>query len=282
VSQATAATTGAAFGKKVVWIHNLSNAINSVKVESGGAVTDEETLLDFIKDKGFDGIIVKAGEGNHLYPDSSPFTMSFVNLCHQRGLKVYGFHYIYGGAFDAPWNEFTTVAGEIETAKQILAMGFDGLIIDWETEFRDVGGDQGATAVQNAQRYGQGIRTVYPNAFIAHAPIWYPQAHYPAIYKAFNVFCDAAMPQAYAAFGSSSTAVQNATGLKMASDMDAAWKQVYAGWPAAAIKPIYPIIWSAGKDTDPTTFTTTAQLSEFVQTLRGFSSPASPGGYQGV
>jgi hypothetical protein len=282
VTQATSATTGAAFGKKVIWIHNLSNAIDSAFAETGGAVTNKETLLDFIKSKGFDGVIVKAGEGNHLYPDSSPFSMSFVNLCHQKGLKVYGFHYIYGGAYDAPWGEFTTVAGEISVADQILATGCDGLIIDWETEFRDVGGDRGATAVQSAQQYGQSIRALYPNAFIAHAPIWYPQAHYPVIYQTFNMFCDAAMPQAYSAVGSGSTAVQNATGAKMAADMDAAWKQVYAGWPAAAIKPIYPIIWSAGKDTDSTTFTTTAQISEFVQTLKGLSSPASPGGYQGV
>jgi hypothetical protein len=263
--------------------HTVTGAIDAANVESGGAVTDTSTLLDFIKSKGFKGVIIKAGEGMHMYPASAPFSSSLVSLCHQKGLKIYGYHYIYGGAYDTAWSEYTTVAGEISTANQILATGCDGLIIDWETEFRDVGGDQGVTPAQHAQQYGQGIRAVYPNAFIAHAPIWNPNVNYPVIYQAFNTFCDAVMPQAYCAVGSTASYAANASGATMAANMNNAWNQVHAGWPSAAIKPICPVLWAVGKgDPNSTTFTTAAQISQFVDTMKSFATPASPGGYQGV
>ena len=168
------------------WIWQLPQSVASANIESGGTVTDTSTLLDFIKSKGFKGVLIKAGQGNHLYPASDPFSSSLVNLCHQKGLKIYGWHYIYGGTYDAAWMEYTSVTEEANIAKQILATGCDGLILDWETEFRDVGGDLGATPAANALQFGQEVRQSYPNAFMSHAPIWNPNRFF-AIFSGSSV-----------------------------------------------------------------------------------------------
>ena len=194
------------------------------------------------------------------------------------------------GAYDSAWSEFTTVQGETDIANQILAIA-DGLVIDWETEFQKITdqngdptvNDNGATAASHATQYCEAIRKAYPNAFLAHAPIWDPVQNWPAIYQAFNRYCDAAMPQAYAADGSTATSVANSSGAAMASNMDAAWGQVYASWSSDLIKPIAPVLWAVGKGVqNTTTFTTPAPLSEFVNTLKGLPAPASLGGYQGI
>jgi len=279
------------FAGKAIWIHFLPDAITAANVESGGTVNDSATLLDFIKARGFKSVIIKAGEGEHLYPASAPLSSAFIGLCHQKNLKVYGYAYIYGTAYDVPWGEFTTVQGEINTANQILATGCDGLVIDWETEFQKITdqngnptvNDNGAAAALHAAQYCQGIRTAYPNAFLAHAPIWNPVQNWPVIYQTFNRYCDVVMPQAYCAIGSTATYVANSAGAAMASNMDSAWTQVYALWSSDSIKPIAPVLWAVGRgDPNVTTFTTTAQLSEFVNTLKGLPAPASPSGYQGV
>jgi hypothetical protein len=49
----------------------------------------------------------------HLYPDPVLFPneprldANFVQLAHQAGLKVFGFQYVYGGAFDPIYGEDT-------------------------------------------------------------------------------------------------------------------------------------------------------------------------------
>jgi len=91
------------------------------------------------------------------------------------------------------------------------------------------------------------------------------------------------MPQAYCALGSKASYAANASGATMAANLDNAWYQAYAGWPASSIKPICPVLWAVGKgDPNTSTFTSSAQLAEFIEALKSLPEPASPGGYQGV
>lgn len=272
----SAGTTFAPSGKGE-WIYYLPDAIDAAK-QQGLPVKDTVSLLDAIKANGCNYIIIKAGEGSQFDPKNVPISTDFVELCHNHGLRVLGYHYVYGG------ND-VAVSLEIEVGKAILNAGCDGLVIDWEQEFRDAVADNGATAASNARRYCAGIRAQFPDLFLAHAPNWKMSSHYPIIYQAFGEYCDAVFPQTYTALGATCL-VQHLSAKDMVTQFNAEWLTYQAQWPASSVKPIYPILWAVGSRAQDaancSAFTTPNQVLDFIAELKNLSNPATAGGYRGV
>ena len=158
-------------------------------------------MINYEKSEGIpEWIAVKAGDGNDFTDFSTQFTTNLVTLAHAAGLKVYAWVYAYGGGSPAPATG-STVAGEIAVAEDALAVDDasglppDGLIIDWGPEYESLGD---SIAVMNASQYCQAIRDAYPGALLAQSANWNPgQPDLPDVYRTFNQYCDAAMPQAY-------------------------------------------------------------------------------------
>ena len=290
------------------WIWLIDDAIRLI----GG--TTAQDLINFEKSKGISYLIVKAGEGNHRYPNPSgthtQFDSAFVRLARDAGLKVFGFHYVYGGAINASsslgltkpnpancdadkyWCDDTDPQMEGNIAISILATGADGLIIDAEDEYFDShpwrirkDGTQPLPASEAAKLYFQTIRASYPNAFLGHAPYPIPTSPPPSggyessplydtpfPYLTFGENTQAVLPQAYFGFN-------GLTPSAMVRQMNAAWITVQNSWMLNghpnAIKPIFPIGWGA-------TPATGADIGAFVDELNHVTPPASAGGYAGV
>jgi murein DD-endopeptidase MepM/ murein hydrolase activator NlpD len=293
------------------WIWLIDEAITAI----GGSTVQD--LIDYEKSKEIQYLIVKAGEGNHSFPDSATLTKldsTFVQLAKNAGLKVFGYHYVYGGAIDAAgslgdppntanchnppnWCDDTDPQAEGNVAIAILATGVDGLVIDAEDEYFDShpwrirkDGTQPLPAADAAKKYFQTIRASYPNAFLAHAPYPIPTSPPPSAYYEPGPLYDTPFP--YMTFGENTQAVlpqayyryNGLTALAMVQQMNSAWITVQNSWVQNghpnAIKPIFPIGWGNGVCLG--TKTTDADITAFVNELNLISPPASAGGYTGV
>ena len=251
------------------WIHRIDLAMSAMGVET------VESLMDFEKARGVEWLVVKCADAdNHAGWRSLQFNSDLISKGRAAGLKIYGYHFIFGGNRPANYPNPSSVPGEIQAALESLSLQPDGLVIDWEGEFEGLGEAAGIAA---AEEYCRAIRAHYPNTLLAHAPIWKPSVHRPNTYKMFNKYCDVVMPQAYGSQHASRTEtwINPVRPSQMVALMNNDWLNVTASWPAECLKPIAPVIWGA-------TPTTSAEISEFVSNLRALPRPASPGGYRAV
>jgi hypothetical protein len=252
------------------WIHSIPVA------EANAGVTTVQGLIDYEKSEGVQWLAVKCGDGNYGIPTNwTQFNSTLIADCHADGIKIFGYVYVYGGGSDP--NGPSTVSGEIAVAQNSLALNPDGLIIDWESEYEGLGD---STAVANATQYCQAIRAQYPNTFLATAPIWDPLVNLPDIYRAFNEYCNAVMPQAYcSANATTQTYLYHGSPDQMIPILDADWSEVQNDWISEgysdAVKPIVPIAYGA-------TPVTGSEIDEFVSDLKNDATPATAVGYGGV
>lgn len=240
------------------WIWQLPTCTNQL----GGyvsSVTNLQSLIDWEKARDMQWITVKCGDGGSIW---TQFTADLVNRAHAAGLKIFGWAYAYGN----------NVAGEIAVANNALSLGADGFIIDAESEYETLTNND-----QAAAQYCQGIRAVYPNRFLAHAPFPIVSLHSRYPYRTFGTNCDAVMPQAYwADIGGTNYSVTMVT--RMNTEWRS-WQSSLTGIFTNAIKPIAPI--AQGYNSVNGTVDG-VQITNFVNALKTNAPTASLGGYQGA
>lgn len=254
------------------WIWYVSWATNKL----GGAVPEVvnlPTLMNYYKARGLQFIIVKAGTGSTNFNGGGPgpqFNSNLVHHAHAAGLLIFA----YTRSYD------DDVPGEIAMASNCFAVGADGWVIDAEAEWESGANQAGPNGPARAIQYGEGLRALFPNKFIAHAPFPIISFHPSFPYKEFGYYCDAVMPQAYwkEIYGNDPAAVQ-----RMVTNMNNEyrdWQNSLTGIWTNSIKPIVPI----GQTYNPsaTEITTGAEVDEFFDRLRTNSNPASVTGYRGA
>ncbi len=244
------------------WIWVMSSC------ETALGVSSPQAMIDYEAGRGMQWVCVKAGDGHSSW---SQWNSTIINEAHAKGLKIFAWVYVYGnnsGVYGS--SSSANVAGEITVARNALAIGGDGLIIDAEIEY-----ETNATRAADATLYCTAIKSNYPSYFLAHAPFPYISYHSGFPYVQFGTNCDAVMPQTYwGAFGISVT--------NMVNDLDgewAAWQNSLTGYNTNAIKPIVPI----GQGWSFTGYSeTAAEVTNFVWLLKNDPAPAGRGGYHGV
>lgn len=251
------------------WIYFLNAATNKL----GGSVpsvVNLPTLMSYYKSVGMQYLIVKAGTGstNFLGGTGSPqFNSNLVYHAHAAGLLIFAYTYSYDD----------DIQGEINMATRCFNLGADGWIIDGEDGWE--AGGTGTNGPSRALQYGEGLRALFPNKFIAHAPYPIISFHSSFPYKEFGLFCDAVMPQDYwtEIYDDSPTAVASMVNVMETEYRN--WQNSLTGVWTNAIKPIIPIAqaWSSASGV-----TTGAEIDEFFDRLRTNANPASVTGYRGV
>jgi hypothetical protein len=250
------------------WIYILANAVNHLGGPVSG-VTNLASLMAYEKNQGLQYIIIKAGDGATRFPsDVNPqFTSDVVNAGHAAGLKVFGYGFSYG----------TDIPGEQAIADYVFNQGADGFVFDAEGAWESQNLPNNTT---KAIQLCSGIRTNWPNKFLAHSPFPIISFHSTFPYKEFGYYCDVVMPQDYwndiGSYVSSSPTIMVQ---KMTTEYRN-WQNSLTGIWTNSIKPIVPVGqgWSDG-----TNYTTTAsQITEFYNALKADPNPATTGGYKGV
>ena len=176
------------------WLYLLHNATNHLSPNNISAVTNENSLFQYLKGQGLSYVIVKAATSNYLYYDNTysatkpVFTSNLVNVAHANGMKIFGSNRSSGG--DIP--------GEIAMADYVFNQGADGFIYDAETEWETGAGQPWITNGPAQAWWLCGtVRSNWPTKFIAHNPYDTLYLHSSFPYKEFGYWCDAVMPQVY-------------------------------------------------------------------------------------
>ena len=241
------------------WIYFLSDATNHLG-QNVATVTDIPSLMNFERLQGMQFIIVKSGDGGMFWDQ---FDTNLVVEAHSAGLKIFAYGRVYG----------TNISAEVSVATNALSMGADGFVIDAEIEYESQNlANNNAAAAQ----YCSGIRSAYPNAFLAYSPFIYISSHSSFPYVTFGTNCDAVMPQCYwKSFGITPSNMVSALNTEWNN-----WQNSLTGANTNAIKPIVPV--GQGWSPSVTNVTTGAEIADFISRLKTISNPASSGGYKGV
>lgn len=251
------------------WVYQVS------ATESATRTTSVQGLVDYLKAKGLKWIAVKAGDGNNG-PNTSFYTQfnkDLIDRVHAAGMKIFAYHFVYGGLTPNSRNAPTTVDGEKAVMKSIMALNPDGLIIDAETDWNKL-----ANAGTVALDYGKTFKTLYPTKLLGHAPPAYISANAKFPYQDFGKYADVVMPQMYWRATAAGTPQQ------IVSDIDAEWKKLYNTFATTghsdSVKPLVPK--GQGYDISSSNPTPGDEVADFFTLLRNDTDPASPFGYNGV
>ena len=125
------------------WLWVLSDCESNI-----GAPGNLQALIDFEKARGMRWLVVKSSDGGQVW---SQFNSDLVTRCHNAGLKVFSFGYVYGGSSSQVQYEINAAVTAM-SMKDSHNVPMDGFIIDAEIEFNVAGQDA------YAAQYCQGIR----------------------------------------------------------------------------------------------------------------------------
>ena len=242
------------------WIYFLSTATNKLG-GSVATVTNIPSLMGYYQSKGFQYLVVKAGEGSTNFPTSgAQFTSNLVYQAHAKGLKIFGYTRSYG----------VNIPGEIGVVTNAMNLGADGYVIDAEVEWES-SGNVGANGPSLATQLCTGIKNVFPTRFLAHSPLPIISYHSSFPYKEFGLQCDAVMPQAYwYSLGKTPAGVVDW--------MDTEWRNWHnslTGSDRNAIKPLAPI------GQADVTNVVAGEVRDFFTALKTDAKCVTAGGYRG-
>ena len=179
------------------WVYYMSSATNNL----GGnvaSVTNETSLMLYLKSQGIRYVIVKAATSDQLFNGSysfPQFTNRLVNIAHACGMLIFGYNRSYGA----------DLAREIRIADYVFQQGADGFVwnaeAEWENTTNSSTGLPDHPWITNgplqAWQICSAVRARWPTKFLAHSPMSIISRHPTFPYKEFGYWCDAVMPQVY-------------------------------------------------------------------------------------
>ena len=147
---------------------------------------DAAQIATHAKEAGLSHLVLKIADGTMIYNgnwgDPKDYTTPVVSALRARGIKVWGWHYIYG---DNPIGEANVAITRIRQYK------LDGYVIDVEKEYKESGKKAAA------RKFMTQVRAACPDLTIALSSYRYPSLHPQIPWTEFLEQCDLNMPQVY-------------------------------------------------------------------------------------
>lgn len=147
---------------------------------------DPSAIATRANEAGLTHLILKVADGTMIYNgnwgDPKDYTTPVVMALREHGIKVWGWHYLYG---DNPTSEANVAI------TRIRQYDLDGYVLDVEKEYKDSGKKVAAKRFMNI------VRNALPNLTIALSTYRYPSLHPQIPWKEFMEKCDLSMPQVY-------------------------------------------------------------------------------------
>ena len=147
---------------------------------------DPQKIASLAVEAGLTHMVLKVADGSGIYNgnwgDTKDYTTPLIMELRNKGIKVYGWHYLYG---NEP-NSESTVA-----VRRIRQFNLDGYVLDVEKEYKQAGKKTAA------RRFMDQIRSAYPALPIALSSYRYPSLHPQVPWKEFLEHCTVIMPQVY-------------------------------------------------------------------------------------
>jgi hypothetical protein len=143
-------------------------------------------IASLAKAANYTHVLIKISDGvvpfNIDYTTGIDYAMLVTNALKSVGIKVWGWHYVYG---DSPVNEAN------QAISRIRQLNVDGYVINAEVEYKR------PNRRVAARTFMDRLRSVLPNMPIALSSYRYPSYHPELPWREFLEYCDIAMPQVY-------------------------------------------------------------------------------------
>lgn len=267
------------------WLFYMSNATNKLG-NSVSSVTNESSLMQYLKGQGVRYIIVKAATSDQLFngSNSAPqFTKRLVDIAHTNGMLIFGYNRSWG----------SNIVGEIAIADYVFNQGADGFVFDAEAEWESDKAWIGNMGRAKAWQLCSTVRSNWPTKFLAHAPFPIISFHTSFPYNEFGYWCDAVMPQIYH-FSSQPNLKKSMSAAINWTDVN--WDRYHRSLIGSnsvingeviywtnAIKPLAPIndVYGVGNNSKVAP-TLAKDVMEFIDYLASDPNAVTPGGYKGV
>ncbi|HZW04938.1 MAG TPA: nuclear transport factor 2 family protein, partial [Anaerolineaceae bacterium] len=154
-----------------------------VKDVEGG---NPEAIASAAQAAGYTHVLVKIADGSYPYNIDRATNVDLaepvVHALRQRGIAVWGWHYVYGNG----------PVGEANIAiRRLEQLNLEGYVVDAEAEYKEPG------KAAAAQTYMDRLRRRFPDLPIALSSFRFPAYHPQFPWKAFLEKCDLNMPQVY-------------------------------------------------------------------------------------
>jgi hypothetical protein len=147
---------------------------------------DANKIADVAADAGLTHLVLKVADGtgayNGTWGQANDTLTPLVNELRSRGIKVFGWHYLYG---NEPNSE------SIMAIRRIRQFNLDGYVLDVEKEYKMAGKKAAAVRFMNQ------LREAYPALAIALSSYRYPSLHPQVPWEVFLEHCTLNMPQVY-------------------------------------------------------------------------------------
>lgn len=152
------------------------------RIEGG----NPKTVATVAKAAGFSHVLVKIANGPYTYNgtwnDPTDYTTPLVNELRNMGVKIWGWHYVYG---DDPLGEANIAI------RRINQYNLDGYVIDAEQEYKKDGRRSAAKSFMSR------LRSALPSLDIALSSYRFPTYHPQIPWSEFLNGCTYNMPQVY-------------------------------------------------------------------------------------
>lgn len=154
-----------------------------VKDAEGGNPT---AIANAAKAAGYTHVMIKIADGSYSYNVDRQTNVDLVppvvDALHQKGIEVWGWHYVYGNSPN----------GEADIAiRRLEELNLAGYIVDAEIEYKEPGKANAARAFMSR------LRQRLPNLPVALSSYRFPSYHPQFPWQAFLEKCDLNMPQVY-------------------------------------------------------------------------------------
>lgn len=133
---------------------------------------------------GMTHLTIKIAGGVYEYSANLPYLKSLVDECHKQGIKVLGWHFVYGE--QPPYEAQAAI-------KALKRYPYDGFIINAEGAYKN--------RASQATFYSEMIRESFPDLLLALSSYRFPSLHREFPFNSFLKFVDLNMPQVYWMFG---------------------------------------------------------------------------------
>jgi hypothetical protein len=147
---------------------------------------DPSQIVLQAKAAGLTHLVIKVADGTTVYHgtwgDPTDYTTPVVNALRGAGIKIWGWHYIYG---DYPNGEASVAIARIRQ------YALDGYVIDVEKEFKTPGKRVAA------KKFMSQLRAAYPDLTVALSSYRFPSLHPQIPWSDFLSLCNINMPQVY-------------------------------------------------------------------------------------
>ncbi len=147
---------------------------------------DASAIASLARESDLTHMVLKVADGTMIYNgnwgDQKDYTTPVVSALRANGIKVWGWHYIYG---DNPTSEANVAI------QRIRQYNLDGYVLDVEKEYK-LSGKRSA-----AKKFMTLLRAANPKLSLALSSYRYPSLHPQIPWKEFLEQCDVIMPQVY-------------------------------------------------------------------------------------